>query len=120
MNELISFKLEEGEFESDFIDNNFYIAIYLDKKEIGSIEGFTDTGHIHIELIDIYEEYQRKGYGTVCINKLKELGKQFNIKYIDGECRGALIKFYKLLGADFNFREPEDEYYFNHRFYIDL
>ena len=67
-----------------------------------------------------HEEYRRRGYGTKILNNLKDIGKSIGIKYIEGECPSHLINFYTKLGADFNYRKPEDETYMNHRFYIDL
>lgn len=117
---MLFLKLEEGIFEEDFINDKDRIEIWLNDKKIGSIIAFASKEEIYIELIDLKEEYQRKGYGTEAIKQLKEIAKSLNISCIHGECRGDLILFYKRLGADFKHRTEEDETYINHRFYIDL
>lgn len=119
--ENIILKLKEGVFEVDFIDNcQYVISIYLDDIEIGYIDGYATDENIHIELITLKDEYQRKGFGTLALKQLKEIAVKLGIKYIDGECQTKLKPFYENLGADFSYREKDDETYINHRFYIDI
>lgn len=121
VNENIVLKLEEGTFEDDFIDNcQYVILIYLNDVEIGYIDGYATDENIHIELITLNGKYRRKGYGTLVLKELKEIAVKLGIKYIDGECQTKLKPFYEKLGADFSYREKDDETYINHRFYIDI
>ena len=117
---MLFLKLEEGTFENDFLDENYSIEIWLNDKEIGSIIGFATEEDIYIEHKTLDKEFQRKGYGTLAINQLKEIAKSLNVPYLHGECRTNLIQFYEKLGADFKHRTEEDKTYINHRFYIDL
>lgn len=112
--------LEDGTFEDGFIDNEYGIYIYINDRLAGDIIGFADEESIHIEVISLKEEYRRKGYGTIALNQLKEIGKSLGVSYIEGDCRNELIPFYKKLEADFNPRNEEDLTYINNRFYIDL
>ena len=121
VNENIVLKLEEGTSEDDFIDNcQYVILIYLNDVEIGYIDGYATDENIHIELITLNGKYRRKGYGTLVLKELKEIAVKLGIKYIDGECQTKLKPFYEKLGADFSYREKDDETYINHRFYIDI
>ena len=120
MRDSVKLVLEDGTFENDFINNNYGIYIYINDKLVGDIIGFASEESIFIEVISINKEYRRKGYGTIILNQLKDIGKSLGISYIEGDCRNELIPFYKKLGADFNPRNEDDLTYINNRFYIDL
>lgn len=98
----------------------FYFSILLNGKTIGDITGFADSEYASLEIIKIDKEHQRKGYGTKALNQFIDLCKNFNLKYIDADCKNELIPFYKGFGADFKPRNKEDKEYLNNKFYIDL
>lgn len=105
---------------SDFKYNENKLLIKNhDNTEIGQIS-ISIYDDIYIELIDIYDEYQRKGYGTKTIQWLKEIARQFNISVIFGESRATLYDFYTKQGAVYENRRPGDEEYILNRFYIDI
>lgn len=119
----ISFEFENCKFtEESFLNDGDIIIINLNNVSIGSIEYFIDNYYksVQISYMSLDKEYRRKGYGTLILEKLKSLAKKCGMKYIEGECRGELIQFYKRLGADFTKRRESDYEYINHRFYIDL
>lgn len=120
----ITLKMEEldNEDNEELFKNgcHFYFSILLDNKTIGDITGFADSKSANLELISIDKKYRRKGHGTKALNQFINLCKNFNLKYIDADCRNELIPFYKHFGADFKPRNKEDKEYLNNRFYIDL
>lgn len=120
MKDNIRLKLEEGTFEEDFIDDEYCISIFNNDIKVGFMTGWAYDDEIYLEHLHLEDEYTQKGYGTKALQQLKEIGKSLNFSYIKGECRDGLMYFYKKLGADFNYREPEDENYILNRFYIDL
>ena len=75
---------------------------------------------LHIELIEIEEEYRGHHYGYYVLEEFKKILKNNNISVIEGECRQSLIKFYSSLGADFTKKSSKDDEYILSRFYIKL
>lgn len=88
--------------------------------EIGFIDGSMDCNSFHIELIEIYDGYQRMGYGSRAMETLKYMCKELGMEYIHGESKNKLKKFYRGLGALYENREEIDYTFILDKFYIDL
>lgn len=115
----ISFIVDCDDFD-EFIDSDWDILILLDGVRIGCISLQVYPPEIHIESFGIDTIFQRRGYGTMVIEGLKELAKQYNVTTIEGESRSGLYEFYTNLGAVYENRTSDDEELILNKFYIDL
>lgn len=120
MENKINFKIPGMNFtKENFVDLQGDMEIFIINQYIGHMRVMADDGEtnsIYLEYFEIEEEYRNKGYGTIAMINLKDIGKQWGFKYIEGECRSDLIHFYKNIGASFH----SNHEYINHKFYINL
>lgn len=61
-----------SEYEVDYGTEYFY-DIYHDGEHVGELSMIKYDDFNHCERIDVYDEYQNRGYGTAAIKQLNEL-----------------------------------------------
>lgn len=103
-----------GEYFEHFVnnilnDNHFILVIEKDNKIIGSgallIEEKMTYGGCkmgHIENIYIDESMRGQKFGSILVNELVYIAKQYKCYRIDLSCENHLIPFYQNIGFDTN------------------
>lgn len=117
--------IKEGRYNLDefscYEGGSIQILIFNeDSIEVGFIDGSMDCNSFHIELIEIYDGYQRMGYGKKAMKTLINICRELEMEYIHGESKNSLKKFYIGLGAVYENREDVDYTFILDKFYIDL
>lgn len=107
MDFVLNFKLKSIE--------NVYLIKYNDEK-VGVLEYTKNVNNfieeepevlIHIEYVEILEQYRRKGIGTKAIEKLN-IG---DMDFVSGNAIPSSVGFWKSLGADFGGEDEDIDYY---------
>lgn len=75
-----------------------YVVAEEDNKIVGII-GFEpcrlgDDEYFYISPLEILEEYRNKEYGTLLLEKVKDLSKVFKLKGVNLFCKEELVSFY--------------------------
>lgn len=79
-----------------------YVVAEEDNKSVGII-GFEpcklgDDDYFYISPLEILEEYRNKEYGTLLLEKVKDLSKVFKLKGVNLFCKEELVFFYSKRG----------------------
>jgi len=75
-----------------------YVVAEEDNRLVG-IVGFEpcklgDDEYFYISPLEILEEYRNKEYGTLLLEKVKDLSKVFKLKGVSLFCKEELVSFY--------------------------
>lgn len=108
------------DYKSCKLDNAFWAgneygisntySIFADDTHIGYITVSPREDEIFIELIELFSEYRRLGYGSEVV---KEIFNFFVVSHISGESLSSAIPFWYNLGAKFYISDDELKYCYN-------
>lgn len=101
--------------DNTFLAGNEYgisntYSIFDDNNHIGYITVSPREDDIFIELIELFSEYRRFGYGSKVVNEMFDF---FGVSKISGESLSSAIPFWYNLGAKFFISDDELKYCYN-------
>lgn len=95
-------KRSSNKFYEEFPNMISYVVAEEDNKMVGII-GFEpckieEEDYFYVSPLEILEEYREMGYGTLLLQKVKELSKTFKLKGVGLFCKEDLVFYYSRRG----------------------